>query len=211
MPRLGGPGAGGNAGTTGLGGGGVGGGGGGRGGAAGDGLTPLVNELSQALDERFFEPLYDSEACTSELEKSLAARFTDYKPFAAIEEKLRTIKVGAAVAGLLCGAMAVSGALQGRPANILVYAVLAHDLFRVSFNCYIKKYVSNASRRLGDNLFTAAANTLLNVISSAVLGKPDVVQRLQTEVVYETLADYTLSQRGLSMLPKAPPLKSKRE
>jgi len=170
----------------------------------------VVKDLSAQLDERLFEPLWASETERNTSEQ-LAARAIDWRSLAGIDEKLRTTKVYSAVLGLLCCAMSISSAMRGQPGAVLAYAVIAHDLGRISYNAYLKKYISNATRRLGDNVVSAAANTLLNMISSAILGKPDVVQRLQREVMWEALLDFTLAQRVMQLLPKASDHKVKHE
>ena len=163
----------------------------------------IMSDAAEVLDDRLFVPLFDQETATSELEKSLASKFADLRDFAEMNEQLKKYKVYSAAGALLCFSLAVRSVLQGRVTNVVLYAVLGHDLFRVSYNCFIRKYISNAVKRLGDNVFSAAANTFLSMVQSAVFGKPDVIQRLQQELQFEALADGTISQRLLAMVPRA--------
>ena len=162
-----------------------------------------MRDAAEVLDDRLFVPLFDQETATSELEKSLASKFADLREFAEMDSKLRSFKVYSAAGALLCFSLAVRSVLQGRVTNVVLYAVLGHDLFRVSYNCFIRKYISNAVKRLGDNVFSAAANTFLSMVQSAVFGKPDVIQRLQQELQFEALADGTICQRLIAMVPRA--------
>ena len=166
----------------------------------------LIDKVSAELDDKLFNPIYETENKASELEKALTAKLAgDYKAFTAVEEKLKPVKVAAAFACVLCLGLTLSNFALGRPINAVVYAVAAHDAFQVSNNCFVRKYLNNATRRLGGSFLEAVGNTLLSSVTSAIFGKPDVLHRLQQEVQWDTLLDWTISKRVLEMLPRAAP------
>lgn len=194
MPRLGG---GDNHGLTGT---------AGRRGNPNNAAADLIEQVSNELDDKLFNPLYETENQTSELEKALTAKLAgDYKAFTAVEEKLKPIKVAAAAACVLCLGLTLSNFAAGRPVNAFLYAAAAHDAFKVSNNCFVRKYLNNATKRLGGSFLEAVGNTLLSSINSAIFGKPDVLQRLQQDVQWDTLLDWTFTKKVLEMLPRAAP------
>lgn len=162
----------------------------------------IINHISSELDEKLFNPWYETESSSSEIEKALTSKFSDYKSFSKIEETLRLIKVGSIVGFLICSGLALSNLFSGRAVHAIFYMILSHDLLKVSYNCYIRKYCSNACKRLGVNFIQAAANTLFNVINSAIFGKPDVVTKLQEEIMLDVLLDYTLTQKGIDLIKR---------
>lgn len=166
------------------------------------GHDALLQDAAAQMDARIFEPWFESEAGGGELQRSMTNKFADYKSFSQIDLQLRKIKVGCLVGSVLCAGMAVSSFLGGRLAHALIYAVSAHDLLRVSYNCFIKRYCARAATRLGGSILEAAGNVLLNVVNSALFGQPDVVSRLQREVLWDVLFDDTLAKRALDALPR---------
>lgn len=162
----------------------------------------IFRDVANKLDAGLFEPWYHQESDTSEFEKSLCNKFTDYKSFAKIDVQLRSVKVYSVLACIICLGLSLSNFAGGRFAHVLIYAATAHDLLRVSYNCYIKRYCSRAVKRLGGNLLEAAGNVFMNAVSSALFGKPDLMSRLQEEVIWDVLFDDTFARRALDAIPK---------
>lgn len=121
---------------------------------------------------------------------------SNFQRFQILNNKLRTIKVCAFGAGVLCIG-ALLGAIAGRRLfGIAMYGITAADLIRISYNCYIKNYVCLAMSKLGGTT-SGATESFFAWMSSATGLTPakDPFNIIQNEISYEILSKNTICKQ----------------
>jgi len=163
----------------------------------------VQNYLSNMLDSFIFDKCYKAEAGT--FEASITAALTDYGAVSHIEEKLKFPKLLAAALCIAMSTLAISK-LKNNPVLFIFYGLIVVDSSRVSYNCYIKKYCSLASKRfLNDS--NAMGETLMSWTQKALgifgVGNPkekDPLEKLKREVMWDVLLDETFSKIAMKKI-----------
>eukprot|EP01041_Mallomonas_annulata_P010487 gene10487-21876_t len=154
----------------------------------------FVDQGSEMLDELLYSKLYKKGDSTMEL--MLASRISDYGALSDLNDRLKTPKVLFAAAGSFCLLMSLAKLSRGGASGI-VFAVLSADLFRMSYNCYIKRYCVLAGRSLFGNI-KRAGSTLLSWAQSSLGIKDeseDPIHKLQEDVVWEAVLTDTVTEK----------------
>ena len=128
-------------------------------------LGDYFDILSDHLDAEAYGPFYD--ANSGSFEKSLGEKITDYKTFRKINNSLKSLKVAAFLGSIFCALYSISQFMTRRPLKGAIYGLMAYDLVRVSYNCYIKKYCSITANKLGGD-FSKLGSTIFQVAQSAL-------------------------------------------
>lgn len=122
----------------------------------------------------------------------------DINKFSKINKELQRIKLIAAGSSAICFGMALSGLTTRRIGVTVLYGVLSVDLLRVSYNCYLKNYLTLAMNKLGlDGNIKNACDTFFQMIQSAVgvtSSQEDPLHILKNEVSYELLSMNTIAR-----------------
>ena len=122
----------------------------------------------------------------------VSEHITDYRTFQKIDDKLRPVKVGTFVGGVILLLYSLRSIQSGGAGVLrgLIFGAGAVDMFRISFNCYIKAYCSHAARKIGGNTLKLG-ETILSWVQSAIgLNSSkvnDVFSRIQKEVMWDVV------------------------
>lgn len=152
-------------------------------------IEEFIRPMSQCLDEVVFLPIYKSMK-QLESESSLCKAVNVAK----INCRIEKIKVAAFAFGMLSCLMFL-GKFKSQPIVALVYVPLCVDSLRISYNCYIKKYMSTCSSLLAGNL-SALGSTVMKMTASALgLSKQnDPILELEYGVHWPAVFEGTLSE-----------------
>lgn len=161
----------------------------------------FVDITSDILDDVVYSKIYSNE--TSQLQQMVSDRITDdYKVMKQVNNKLKLPKVLFAAGGSFFALIALSKLPARRPVSGVLCALLSLDLFRMSYNCYIKTYCPLAGKVLVGDI-KRFSNTLLNSVQSAVglkNGKEDPIRILNEEIVWEAIFENTVTKAVLSQV-----------
>lgn len=157
-------------------------------------LPDLFDTISHFADEKFYGPLFEKQA--DSFEKAVSGQMTDLGAFRKIEDALKTTKVSALLASPLLAMASIRNANSSRIIIAVIYGVLALDCLRISYNCYIKNYVSRAMRRLGADGDPAKIGATFMQWASAAIGiskGDDPFKKVQREVMWDIVYDNCLT------------------
>eukprot|EP01041_Mallomonas_annulata_P007962 gene7962-16298_t len=150
----------------------------------------FFNQGSEILDELVYSKLYSKGDNTMEL--MLASRMSLNE----INDRLKMPKVLFAGASSFCLLRSLAKLSRGKPFGI-VYAVLSVDLFRMSYNCYIKRYCELVGKSLFGDV-KKAGTTLLSWTQSSLGIKDESenpIHRIREGVVWEAVLTDTVMEK----------------
>jgi hypothetical protein len=128
------------------------------------------------------------------VEQSIISVLTDMQRFTYLNRQLRIVKVFTAGAGILCLGAFLGSFFSQRLIGMAIYGVFSADLFRISYNCFIKNYICLCMSKLGGNVSKASETVLSWMTSAAGLGNKDPFAIVQNELSLEVLTANTLSK-----------------
>lgn len=135
----------------------------------------IFDSLENFLDMYIFEPIYKYElgdSLDAKLQEKMdSLRISDKKM--PIDDVLKIPKVTLGIMGIAAGVYALSVMSTGIHLKSVFHTAFAHDIFRVSCNCYVKTYRVKSVRAMQSNTSLASViyDAVSSVVSSAVLGK----------------------------------------
>lgn len=156
------------------------------------GLDDYVDLASGTLDEIFFEPFYQHQLPSNNL--GIADTMASFRSAGHISTTLKRIKVACAVTSLISFALSIRYGMTHYFLHAIVLGILAADLFRISFNCYEKKYCSLYLDMIGGSA-VKITETIFKFAKAAVgISDPadDPFVRLRTEIVWRNLIQDTI-------------------
>jgi hypothetical protein len=121
---------------------------------------PMLDQISNILDDNIYSPLYSQYASQMELSISGLAAIAASK----VCKKLVPIKVGCFVAGCLFLISSIRFLSQNHIRGGY-YLIIAYDLFRVSYNSYHRSYFSIMGHQTLSSV-SSLANTLKSFFNS---------------------------------------------
>lgn len=163
--------------------------------------TDYVELASKSLDEVFFEPFYQHYLPSNHM--GLAEVMANLKSSSKVLAPLKQIKVFCAISAFLFFGLGIRYGIKKYVPHSLLFFLLAADLFRVSYNCYDKKYCSLYLNMIGGSA-TKAADTIFKFVSSMVgMAEPtaDPLIGLRNEVVWRNLIQDTFGQALYMKVP----------
>ena len=143
-------------------------------------------DFSEVLDQYIYEPWFCSHA--GSLENGVLDALVQFGHSRKIEETLTLPKLFLASMSVIL-VTASMFKFRNNPIYGLLYLLLSHDAFRMSYNCYSKKYYSLAGGSLVANP-NRVASTLYNfVVGSSVDNDP--LSEIKDNVQWELIVDST--------------------
>lgn len=155
-------------------------------------IESYVDLASETLDDIFYEPFYHHQLPSNHM--GLAEVLSNLRSSSQILIPLKRIKVLCAISALFCFGLSIRYAIGKYIPHSLVLLLFAGDLFRVSYNCYDKKYCSLYLHMIGGNPIRAA-DTIFKFVSSMVgISEPSVdpFVGLRKEIVWKNLVQDTM-------------------
>lgn len=161
----------------------------------GDGLSSFqsyVSLVSSQLDSTLFEPYLRSQK-ESKDHAALVEKLSSLRSFQKVSQRLETLKVISFALGVLCTLYGLRN-LSINPVVGLLYCLVAHDGVRISYNCYIRNYLSVSMNYLMGDL-SSLGNTVMQVASSALglSSRPDPLTVLEHGVYWQAIFHNTVS------------------
>eukprot|EP01041_Mallomonas_annulata_P007963 gene7963-16299_t len=157
-------------------------------------LPRFVVEGSEILDV-LYSRLYKQGDCMVEL---MLASIPHYDALSFLNIKLKTPKVIFAAAGSFCLVNSLDKLLSRKGAVLgIVFAVLSADLFRMSYNCYIKKYCELVGRNYFGSM-ERTGNTFLSWAQSSMGIKDESenpIRRVQVDLIWEAVLADTITEK----------------
>ena len=155
-----------------------------------------LEAISMSIDTMAFQSMYETET-RGQLDAQLNSRLVELNTqggdgLKLLGKRLELPKVACFTLSILSGAYAVSAFLRGSLITATVQALVAHDLFRVSYNCYLNAYVLHGTRRIGSSTVNFGS-AVLSSITSAITGTADPATSYLREVDLELLQINTLT------------------
>jgi hypothetical protein len=155
-----------------------------------------LEAISLAIDSMAFENMYNTET-QGQLDAQLNSRLVELNAqggdgLKLLGKRLEMPKVVCFTLSILSGAYALSSFLRGSLVSAAIQGLIAHDLFRVSYNCYVKAYVLHGTRRIGSSTVNFGS-AVLSSITSAITGAADPATAYLREIDMELLQINTLS------------------
>ena len=159
----------------------------------------LIEQASAFLDEKVFGPIWEQSANPND--QKIIASITDSSTFQRIDAKLRTTKVVCSIAAPFFFLSCLRSFSSANPLMGMVYGLLATDCARMSWNCYIKTYVTLALTKLGaDGDLTKIGATVMQWASASLgLGGKNKAENpftiLQQRVMWDVVMTDCISVR----------------
>lgn len=160
--------------------------------------SSIIDEISNQLDTNIYHPLLENSINPMEAAVLSKIDFTDY--YRHMHANLRITKVVCAFFGVCALGTAIGKGIRGNGGLLLIYAALAADLFRVSYNACTKHYILLEIRKLSSienikkSIFDWASSTL--GISNK---ESDLFAKLNSEVRSEILLTNTITQKAVQI------------
>lgn len=155
-------------------------------------LDDYIELASSTLDEIFFEPFYQHQLPDNHL--GIADAMTTFRSAGHISGLLKKIKVMCATISLFCFALSIRYGMTHWVLHSLALFAIAADSFRISFNCYEKKYCSLYLNTIG-----GSAMKLMETIfkfAKSIVGVSDPADdpfvRLRSEISWGSLIQDTI-------------------
>jgi hypothetical protein len=159
-------------------------------------LDKYLFALSDGLDEIIFEPFYQSQKAVNHM--YITEALTACKSSKYIEYRLKLVKVLSAGGSLICAGLSLSN--LGNIFKLVIFGVLSVDLLRISYNCYMKNYVSLALKKIGGDPAKVAKSIFKfaqNVIGiNASNSDDDPFFKLKNDVMIDVVFENTLMKQG---------------
>lgn len=156
-------------------------------------VQQVVITISNALDEHIFKQLYtDTPNPHKYFAEALAATKSPK-----ILKTLNNFKVICAVSSLFFFGLAAKNLATKNIFKVLVYGMLGFDLCKMSYNCYMKKYCTNALHHLFGDTLTTGATIFASVKAAVGLADPasDPLIKLKHGIMFEVIYDTTLTKQ----------------
>ena len=144
----------------------------------GENFEDYFDIISRNLDDNLYENLYSSKA--GEFELSMSENFSDLKSFKSINSSLKIAKVSTFVLSIFFALYSITN--MSKPVKSLTCLFIAVDLLRVSYNCYIKNYLSMAAKTIGGDFKKLSSSILKSASCALGLGGEDPFVKLRKEV-----------------------------
>lgn len=160
-----------------------------------DDIDNTINFIANTLDEMIYEPCYQNNLSKSHL--GLSEVLVKYKDSSPIIKPLKRLKVATAIIGLFCFGLSISNMTKYKIPQALILIIIAHDLIRISYNCYDKRYCSLYISMLSKNV-SNVTDTIFQFAKSAIgLTSPseDPLIKLYSEIQWLNMLEDTLSIR----------------
>lgn len=160
-----------------------------------DDFDKYIDMVSDALDDNLYEPYYQANLPPNHM--GIANVLQQTRTAKSVADKLRTIKALSGIASALCLVMFLKRMTQGQVFGGLFYLLFSADLLRLSYNCYIKRYLSSAINSLGGNAAKASTTLFKMAQSAAGITDPadDPLLKLKHDVMWELLFEDMISTK----------------
>lgn len=156
--------------------------------------TDYFRLVSDALDEHVFKQLYTDTPSTTTNKYFAEALAATKSP--KVLNALNNFKVCCAAASVLCLGLAAQSLSARSIPKVAVFAILGFDCAKMSYNCYIKKYCSDALHHLFGDTMTTGQTLFASVKAAVGLADPtsDPLLRLKHGIIYEVIYQHTLTK-----------------
>lgn len=161
--------------------------------------SDLIDDISRQLDEYIYHPLLNEKVNPMEATILSKVNLTQY--YRSMHANLRITKVMCAFFGICALGTAIGKGIRGNGGSLMIYAALAADLFRVSYNACTEHYILLVIRKM-----SSAENITKSIFdwASSALGisgkDSDVFAQLNAEVRSEILLTDTITQKAVQVL-----------
>lgn len=156
-------------------------------------VNNYISYASSQLDLLIFAPFFRSQSEFKD-HSSLMQKLSLLRSFQKVSQRLQTLKVISFSLAVICGLSGLRN-LSSNPLIGVIQLLAAHDSSRISYNCYIQKYLSVSIQYLTGDL-TSLSNTVLQVASTALglSNRPDPLMVLEHGVYWKSIFHDTLSK-----------------
>ena len=149
-----------------------------------------LEAVSLSIDTMVFDSMYDAET-QGHLDAQLNTRLVELNHTGGdglrlLGKKLEMPKVVCFVLSVVSSGYSMGALMRGNLFMFAFQAVIAHDLFRVSYNCFLKAYLLHGTRRIGASPVNFGS-ALLSSITSAITGAADPSTAYLREIDIELL------------------------
>ena len=157
-----------------------------------DEYSHYISLASSQLDSVIFAPYFHSQSQSKD-HSALIQKLSSLQSFRKVSQRLETLKVISFSLGLLCGLFGLRSVSRS-PLVGVAQLLIAHDALRISYNCYIRQYLSVSIHCLTGDL-TSLGNTVLQVASAALglSNRPDPLMVLEHGVYWKAIFMDTIS------------------
>ena len=159
-----------------------------------DQIESFVQSASFHLDDTFYEPFYQHNLPSNNM--GIADVMAAFRTNSKIIKPLKRIKVFCALSSLFFFGIGIQYGMRRWIPHAILFLGLSADLFRISYNCYDKKYCSLYLHMIGGNV-SKLTDTIFKFAKSVVgISEPedDPLLRLRTEIVWRNLLEDTILQ-----------------
>ena len=161
-------------------------------------LDETIGSASSFLDENIYEPYYQSHVSNNYM--GVAEVLAKYKSSATIMPYLKKLKVVSAAISLFGVVFAIRNLTQSKLPQALLLGVISIDLFRISYNCYDKRYCSLYVNMIGSDI-SKVGDTIYKFVKSAIGitdNSQDPLIKLYTEIQWSLVLKDTITEVVLS-------------
>jgi hypothetical protein len=153
----------------------------------------LLLSISDALDDNIFAPIFKENAAQSHVSFAEVLMTTKSSE---VGKTLAHMKVGFALASLFSSGMCARSISQGNLPKVIIFGVFAGDCFRMSYNCYMKKYCAAVIKRFFGDAASIGKTIFASVSSAVGLADPasDPLLQVRTGVIFELIYENTTLQ-----------------
>jgi hypothetical protein len=163
-----------------------------------------IGLLSTSLDKFVFSPIFENSNASKD-SSLMVDKILSSRPVKKMNKRLENLKLSSFALGVLFAFTSIRSMSLNVPLVIL-YGCFAADCFRISYNCYIKNYVSISVQYLGGD-FKAITSTILQVASSTLgmSNDPDPLIQLEhgfywKSIFHQTISGYVFSKVSIFLI-----------
>ncbi len=118
----------------------------------------LFNAISIFVDEYLYKPRYIKERKSENIKFFVKSFHRTY--LEVMERKLKPLKCISFISSFGCLFYGLNNFASANIGNSILYGILCFDLFNISYNCYISKYIQNVVEDLSSSVSSISENIL---------------------------------------------------
>jgi hypothetical protein len=162
----------------------------------------VLDDLSNTLDDNIFGPML-AQKITGPVETTLLENIHLMKFYHKLHKNLKFTKIICAFFGICALGTSIGKGIRGNGGLAIIYAALAADLFRVSYNAYTKHYIIMLLRRMGstENITKSVVSWATNALGLASSkDTSDPFTQINEEIQSDLLFSQTLGQKVVQVV-----------
>ncbi len=154
--------------------------------------TDFFDSMENTLDHFLLEPMYQREfgdQLDAKIQEKMDSLGIKLSKTQLVDEALKLPKVCFGYMSIFASLWAFSMLEDGISFKSLFHTALAHDLFRLSCNCYRKTYIIKSVRLMHLNI--SFGQSILNAVSSAITGRENENTKYLREISVDVVCSGT--------------------